>query len=93
MSERVSILRLRAYSNNPLASTGCVGRGRRQAVPARRDWPASPSLPTTDSLGLGPTRGYSDRLLLQNGVPDVGVGEWSFLCKRKGVAYGKGEAQ
>ena len=21
----------------------------------------------------------------QNGVPDVGVGEWSFLCKRKGV--------
>lgn len=26
----------------------------------------------------------------QNGVPDVGVGEWSFLCKRKGVVYGKG---
>ena len=52
---------------------------------------ASPSLPTTDSLGLGPTRGYSDRLLghacawgaprASRSAPTV----WPFHVKRRGA--------
>jgi len=34
-------------------------------------------------------RGFPFCDSLQNGVPDAGVGEWSFFCKRKGVVYGE----
>ena len=80
---------LRADANNPLASAGCGSRMRRRApsaarrgppAPALRSPPAasagegeSPSLPVAASHGLGPTRGYSDRLLTPVAFRECGL--------------------